>query len=182
MKKTHHARLLPHLLRPLLHPLTTHRYGQRTPKAFRRRRARVARRAYWKTHGIDVYETDGEDEETREERVRVMGTQIENQDRDPHGDGDEGEEDDYEDSSYDPEVFSDEDETWLDNVSGLGAVWDSCERDGDGQGRYGCWFSRVDIMSELAGYSNLNIACGDIQGKFRTGGVYPVKRYIAFFI
>lgn len=100
--------------------LGSYELGSRKPGALRRRRARVARRIYWRSkEDGQYYETDDEAEEEKEERLRSMpaaDSGIAQEDEDVQSDCDS----ESERASYDPELLGPASLDWLHVAGGLG--------------------------------------------------------------
>ncbi|KAL4736614.1 hypothetical protein BDV11DRAFT_211089 [Aspergillus similis] len=106
--------------------------GSSNPDALKRRRARVARRVFWRNKGLGhYYETDdeGKDGDIREERLRCMQAADEHLEPaseagNSNDDGEEGNSSDEEaveePYSYDPDLLREEDFEWLQIIGGLG--------------------------------------------------------------
>lgn len=93
--------------------------GSNNPRHLKLRRARVARRTYSRRTGSLYYETDEEMEDEKEERLSKMPWLQGTLEADAAEDTASVNSDDY-DHSYDPDVISEEDLSWLDTVFALG--------------------------------------------------------------
>ncbi|GLI77741.1 hypothetical protein PoHVEF18_006034 [Penicillium ochrochloron] len=93
--------------------------GSKNPRHLKLRRARVARRTYSRRTGSLYYETDEETDDEKEERLSKMPWLQEMAEADADEDTASVNSDDY-DHSYDPDVISPEDLSWLDTVFALG--------------------------------------------------------------
>jgi hypothetical protein len=93
--------------------------GSTNPWHLKLRRARVARRTYSRRTGSLYYETDEEEEDEKEERLSKMPWLRETAEADVDEDTASVNSDDY-DHSYDPDVISPEDLSWLNTVFALG--------------------------------------------------------------
>lgn len=93
--------------------------GSNEPRHLKIRRARVARRTYSRRTGYLYYETDEEAEDEREMRLRKMPQLQEMAEADADEETASVSSFDY-DHSYDPDVLSPEDLSWLNTVFVLG--------------------------------------------------------------
>ncbi|KAL4754366.1 hypothetical protein BDW72DRAFT_190228 [Aspergillus terricola var. indicus] len=112
--------------------LNRYELGSSNPDALKNRRARVARRVFWRNKGLKYYyDTDDEekDDDIKNERLRCMQAADEHleqasEGRNSNEDGEEGrsssEESLEELYSYDPELLCEEDSEWFQMTGGLG--------------------------------------------------------------
>ncbi|KAL4985264.1 hypothetical protein BDW68DRAFT_165459 [Aspergillus falconensis] len=116
--------------------LNCYELGSSNPDALKRRRARVARRVFWRSKGLKYYyDTDDEDKDpdVREERLRCMqaadgslgqASGVGDSDEDGEAGGCFDEESMEESYSYDPGLLCEEDSAWLRQTGGLGIYLD----------------------------------------------------------